>query len=389
MKHEHMISFRLAQMWALCKFATAYIVALFYKKKEIWLVSERGVDARDNGYCFFKYLRTQHPEIEAYYIIAETSADYHRLLPYKDHVVSYRSMAHYIMIWRANVLISTHIQGYFPFAGLGLWVKRNFLPYKNKKHVSIKHGITCNYIPFLDYKNTQLDFLVSASKWEYEAFVTQFHYPKEKVFLTGFCRYDNLNQSNLKNQILLMPTWREWLYKEGDILNSQYVQEYSSFLRNPMLHSLLEKNGLTLVFYPHHEIQPYLHIFEKETIPNVVIARQKDYDVQQLLKESRILITDYSSVFFDFAYMSKPVLFYQFDSDRFRKEHYQQGWYSYERGVGPVLLNQQALLESLRSTIENGCMMESGYSNYSKELFAFRDANNCARVYNAIRSIIK
>lgn len=389
MKHEHMIAFRAAQVWALCKLALAYVVSLFYKQKDIWLISERGVDARDNGYWFFQYLRTQHPEIEAYFVIRETSADFQRLMPYKEHVIAYRSMAHYIMIWRANILISTHIQGYFPFVGLGLWVKKCFRPYSNKKHVSLKHGITCNYTPFLDYQNTQLDLLVSASKWEYEAFVTQFHYPKLKVSLTGFCRYDNLNRFEPKNQILLMPTWREWLYKEGDVLNSQYVQEYLSFLRNPLLHSLLEENGLTLVFYPHHEIQPYLHIFESEPIPNVVIARQKDYDVQQLLKDSKILITDYSSVFFDFAYMNKPVLFYQFDNDRFRKEHYQQGWYSYENGVGAVLLNQQALLENLRITIDNGCMMEPRYSNYSKELFAFRDEDNCKRVYQAIKSMTK
>lgn len=43
------------------------------------------------------------------------------------------------------------------------------------------------------------------------------------------------------------------------------------------------------------------------------------YDVQQLLKESLLLITDYSSVFFDMMYMNKPVIFYQFDENQYRK----------------------------------------------------------------------
>lgn len=49
----------------------------------------------------------------------------------------------------------------------------------------------------------------------------------------------------------------------------------------------------------------------------IEIAKFKDYDVQQLLIELRILITDFSSVFFDFAYMKKPVIYYQFDRDKY------------------------------------------------------------------------
>lgn len=42
---------------------------LFPKYRGVWIVSERGSDARDNGYHFFKYIRENHPEIKAYYII--------------------------------------------------------------------------------------------------------------------------------------------------------------------------------------------------------------------------------------------------------------------------------------------------------------------------------
>ena len=378
----------MAQVKVLCQFVMAYFIALFYKRDDnIWVVSERGVDARDNGYWFFRYLRTQHPEIDAYYILSKNSEDRERLNAYANHVVDFCSMAHYILLWRASFLVSAHVQGYFPFRGLGLWIKKVCPAYGKKRHICLKHGITCNYSPFLEYSNTQLDLIISASQLENDYFITKYHYPQNKIGLTGLCRYDNLNQFKDKPQILLMPTWREWLNKDEEIAESEYVQKYSCLLNNPSLHQLLDEYGFTLVFYPHHEMQRYLDCFRNSQTSRIVIANKNNYDVQQLLKESRILITDYSSVFFDFAYMRKPVLFYQFDKERFRNEHYEEGWYSYENGLGPVLQDQESLLDNVLALLKGGCVMGQKYSQYVDQLFAFRDANNCERVLNAIKEL--
>ena len=45
------------------------------KYRELWLVCERGNDARDNGYWFYRYLKEEHPEINARYVIETESAD--------------------------------------------------------------------------------------------------------------------------------------------------------------------------------------------------------------------------------------------------------------------------------------------------------------------------
>ena len=49
------------------------IISIFYKNnekyKDIWLISERGTEAKDNGYWMFKYIRENHPEINVYYLI--------------------------------------------------------------------------------------------------------------------------------------------------------------------------------------------------------------------------------------------------------------------------------------------------------------------------------
>ena len=137
MKHDHMISFRLQQVWALCKLAVAYVVSQFCKSQRIWLITERGVDARDNGYWFFRYLKESHPEIESYYVISSNSPDRGKMDKWKNELLDYRGLRHYVMLWRASVLASTHVQGYFPFVGLGLWFRKISPTYATKSHINL------------------------------------------------------------------------------------------------------------------------------------------------------------------------------------------------------------------------------------------------------------
>ena len=69
---------------------------LFPKYRDVWIVSERGSDARDNGYHFFKYIRENHPEIKAYYIIEKKSADYHKVAKL-GNIVKYKSLKHHFL----------------------------------------------------------------------------------------------------------------------------------------------------------------------------------------------------------------------------------------------------------------------------------------------------
>ena len=388
MRHEHIIWFRCQQMIELCRVLLAAIISIFYKKCPIWLITERGTDARDNGYWFFVYLKKNHPDIKSYYIISKESSDRKRLADYTDSIIDYRSMQHYVMLWRANCLISTHIQGYFPFAGLGLWFKKVCPSYRRKTHISLKHGVTCNYTTFLDYKNTTLDLLIAATRPEYEYFKKKYLYPEDKLALTGFCRYDQLNHYKTKKQILVMPTWREWLYKSAEVPSSDYVHTYVDFLNDEKLHLLLQEHNLNLVFYPHYQMQPYLEVFrQKIHNKNIIVAATQKYDVQQLLKESIILVTDYSSVLFDFAYMRKPVICYQFDSDSFYKEHYNAGWFTYN-SLCHVVTTKNELLKSLHAILDYECTIPSIYMKKIEDYFVYSDNNNCERVYSAILKVL-
>ena len=67
------------------KFFTVMPLALLNRfwQKNVWIVTERPDQARDNGYCFFKYVRENYPDQKIIYIIDKSAADYRKIQQYK------------------------------------------------------------------------------------------------------------------------------------------------------------------------------------------------------------------------------------------------------------------------------------------------------------------
>ena len=84
-----------------------YARLLRKRSRDIWLIAERPDQARDNGYCFFKYLREQHPELEAYYVIRRDAPDRAKLEPY-GNIIDYNSWKHFLYFCASRVHISAH-----------------------------------------------------------------------------------------------------------------------------------------------------------------------------------------------------------------------------------------------------------------------------------------
>ena len=133
-----------------------------------------------------------------------------------------------------------------------------------------------------------------------------------------------------------------------DFLSSVYYQSYQSFLNNRSLIDFLEQNGLKLVFYPHHEMRPFIGSFSTKSSLVEIVKADEQYDIQNLLKEAALLVTDYSSVHFDFAYMCKPVIYYQFDYEMFTAQQYEKGFFDFRvHGFGPVVGSEDKLIRKL------------------------------------------
>ena len=81
---------------------------------DLWLIAERGIDARDNAYYLFKYITANHPEINIAYAITKDSADRERVEKL-GRIINHNSFEHYISLVLSKVKISTHIMGYTPY----------------------------------------------------------------------------------------------------------------------------------------------------------------------------------------------------------------------------------------------------------------------------------
>ena len=205
------------------------------------------------------------------------------------------------------------------------------------------------------------------------------------------------NISVKQNQILIMPTWRSWLERitkeslkyddVSDFTKTEYYQKWQEVLNDKKIKNKIENENLKIIFYPHSNMQNHIKDF-KTNSENIIIADSDNYDVQELLKESSFLITDYSSISMDFGYMRKPMIYYQFDKEKFRKGQYQEGYFKYERdGFGPVVEKIEELKETLFKYIDNNLKIEKKYLNKEIEFFELYDENNCYRNYIEIKKI--
>lgn len=388
------------------KLVIAYLLVIACKKRllrqNIWLVREKGTEARDNGYHFFRFLREKHPEIPAYYVITRDAADRKKVEPY-GNIVELNSMRHYMLYLAAQVSINSQPGGAAPDPAMTIHSIAKKLRRKDQISVFLQHGITQNELPhWLDYSRTKFDLFCCVAERERNFIKDMYGYPTDVAMTVGFSRFDALLAKHVtKKQILIMPTHRMWLhaansYEEAtkreidDFMESEYYKTYAALLADLRLVNAARENGYQIVFYPHYAQQSFISSFKQFATDVVVIADRQRYDVQQLLLESAMLVTDYSSVFFDFAYMGKPTLYYQFDEVKYREGHFKKGYFDYHRdGFGPVYKDMQAVVNEVIRNIDNSCQIAPQYQDRVDGFFAFRDKDNCDRIFDEIARKVK
>ncbi len=392
-----------ARDWgALFLLAITFIPGKLWKlfSKDIWVISEYETTARDNGYWFYKYIRENHPEIKSYYPINSGSADYKKIRPL-GNTVRYGSFKHYMLFWAASFYCSSSsVQG-FPYPRICEDIVLRGM--HGFKYIFLNHGITRGYSHIVNAKWTNYDLLITCAALDKKIMMEDNGQPESKVALTGFARHDNLgNELYDPKLILIMPTWREYLCYRNEIskdridavtkefLNSDYYSNYNGLLNSSEFIDYLEQNDMRCVFYLHQNAQVYSEYFHSSS-DRITIGLTENYDIQTLLKEAAVLITDYSSVYFDFAYMHKPLLYFQFDKETFEEKQYAPGKnYSYEaNGFGDICYSMDELIAKLLDLKANNNTMEDKYSKRVDGYFEFFDHDNRERIFHAIVDLIK
>ena len=373
------------------KYTAAAAVAPFVRKKaeykDLWLISERGIDARDNGYYLFKYITGHHKEINIAYVISKDSPDRARVESL-GRVINYAGFEHFISMIVSKVKISTHIMGYTPY--IDFFVRADKLGLVKGKKIFLQHGIIKDNLTYLYNDNVNIDLFVCSAKPEYEYISKNYGYTDGVVQMLGLCRYDDLYKiQSPSKKILVMPTWRYNLTgaDKKTFTESRYYKTFSRLLQSERLKAILEKYDYELLFYPHMEMQKFIDCFTSDG--RVRVMSFKDCTVQELLINSDVLITDFSSVFFDYAYMEKPMIFYQFDEADFRKQHYGKGYFTYETDAfGKVVFEENDVLSELEIILENNAKISQEYLDRINNFFTLRDTHNSERNFNAISEIL-
>ncbi|WP_455644915.1 bifunctional glycosyltransferase/CDP-glycerol:glycerophosphate glycerophosphotransferase [Methanosphaera sp.] len=354
------------------------LIQKLYQKEETWLFSDRPDFADDNAKCLFEYATRQDDNITKYFIIDKNSPDYKKLQKTHDNIIKHGSLKHKILYLRAQKNISSYVNENF----INPFHEDNYTLYKglNTSHkYFLQHGVTKDDVSyFISKYNKNLTMINTVSEYEQESFLKEgYNFKKKRIPVLGFPRYDNLNNKKTQKQILYMPTWRMQLENELAFKNSQYKQTLENFLNNKQLQEILENNGYKIVFRPHPELVKYIDLINIPDTINVVM----DKSYQELFNESALLVTDYSSVYFDFAYLKKPVIYYHADEDY----HYEEGYFSYENmGFGEVIKSEEMLIQKIDEYTHSNCQMEEKYIKRVEDFFKYTDQNNCKRVYEWI-----
>ena len=359
------------------------LARMFYGSKKIWIICERGDDAQDNGFVFFKYLVCNNKNVKPIFLINKQSDDYIKVKTL-GKVVQFGSFKHFLMCIGSRVKISSNLYGYAPWIAMEKFYRRN----KSKDlHVFLQHGIIKNYHEsFLAKYNKSLSLFITGAYPEYEYISANFGYRDDVVYYSGLPRFDNLLNSETKpGQVLIMPTWRSYLkgLSIEDFKKSHFYKKWNALLENQSLLNICNKDNIHIEFYLHHELQKFLCCFSNTK--NLHVVKYDESTVQKLLIESKVLITDYSSVFFDFAYLHKPILFYQFDEEEYYSNHYEKGYFDYrESNLGDVFVEADSLIKQLGVIVESKYNVSELRKESIDKFYIYRDSKNCERIYNKI-----
>lgn len=384
------------------RFRRHYFYLRQRKKKPIWLFFDRIDKADDNGEAMFRYVKSLNNEsIDVWFVIGRRSKDYKRLRPLGG-IVAANSFKHRLLHSMADYIFTSQLNGYVenPF-GKGERFYRDL--YHQPKIIFLQHGVTKDdQTRWLNRYNQDLTALVVSSERERASFLElPYYYGEKNIWLCGMPRLDRLYHDE-KKQILIMPTWRRkymeqrwndetkayrWYITE-DFRRSGYVSAYHGLLNSSRFLTLMKEYGYTPVFMPHPIVQPYISEFSP---PEDVTVYPYDTSWRTLFAQSDLMITDYSSVAFDFAWLEKPIIYYQFDrADFFASHTYKEGYFDYEKdGFGEIAESPDELLDVLEKYLKNGCQICDKYKKRIKEFYSGVGDNCCKRIYEKVSEFEK
>lgn len=240
------------------------------------------------------------------------------------------------------------------------------------------------------YKQSRIwDYLIAPNAFSSETFRRCFMFEKE-ILETGYPRNDLLHSPNKdeialqirdrvgipknKKTILYAPTWRDdEFYAKGQykfqlqldigLMKEQLGEEYVLLLRT------------------HYFIADSIDVSEYGGFAYNV---SKYDDITELYLISDILITDYSSVFFDYANLKRPMLFFTYDLEKYR-DTLRGFYFDIEREVpGPLLYTTEEVIDAIKNIEKVSCEFNQRYEQFYQRFCEWEDGHAAEKVVKSV-----
>ena len=374
--------------------------------RNAWVLMDRVYNADDSAEHLFRYLRKHRRRINSWFVIESQTPDWRRLR--RSHpwrVVAYGSMRWKLLLLNAQHVISSHID-----VEIVRPVALARLEQPRWRYTFLQHGVIKDDISrWLNQKD--VDLFVTSTPAERESIIgdkSPYRFTGREVKLTGLPRFDRLREQGAtygpsrRDLLLVAPTWRSWLMGERvlgqhrkpedmkRLLASEFVTEWGRFVSSEGLRRLADASGVAVSLLLHPNLQSISA--DLNLPPHIQLLKFEGEDVQAIFARARVFVTDYSSMAFNAAYIERPIVYFQFDAERFFGGGHigRKGYFDFERdGFGPVTMTAGEAVEAVATALEHGPEPQLTYLRRIEATFPLRDGRCCERVVDAIRDSVK
>lgn len=360
-------------------------------KTGAWLFGERrGNAAEDNAFALFEYCLEKRPDIDAYYVLNQEAPDL-ASFPWKNKLLIKGTREYRLQL---------RVAGHFLFTDSAFDILESndlVMEYSHVNHIYLTHGYLA-YSPGVYQQRLQyIDAVVCTSHEDVMAASAAWGFPVSKFLRSGLARWDKLaSHSASPREILLCPTWRKSLNSsfwkgEGqpsadDIEHFQqgeYFKAISSLLSSEQLLNVLRSHNLRLKIALHFRLNRYLYLFKK--IESDLITVAYSGTLPALLQDAALLITDYSSIMWDMAYMEKPVICYQFDKAEILSERQKESFSLADDALPfTITFNQEDTISALEEYATKSFQLAEHEQLLLDNFIPSRNGGNCERTLNLL-----
>lgn len=362
-----------------------------YGKKKIWMFYDKIYKGGDSAEYLYKYASQFDDGIDKYYLIDKHCPDRKRLEKEGYKPLLRGSFKHRLIFLYADMMIVSN-STVFAFNDQGMKMSAYIRDLAKFHVVCVQHGMSVQKIAVAQKRlrdNTRLYFCASRYEIENLSKPVYDYVGYDALRLTGVPRYDGLINED-KKVILISPTWRMQsamlvTKNEGvardynpNFKNTDYFRVYNSLINDKRLIEAAREYGYRISYVLHPIVSPQAGDFDTNEYVDI-IPSTGDMSYEKIFRESSLMVTDFSGVQFDFAYMRKPLVYLHHKDI---PQHYEEGTFHYDTmAFGEICHDNDELVDLLCEYMKNGCQMKDEYRRRADDFFAFNDHNNCKRIY--------